>query len=69
MMIGPTDEFMVAVPQASVAVAFPAGGIPEGLHPRFAPAGHDVKEGGVLSTVQEKAWVQVAVFPQPSVAV
>jgi uncharacterized protein involved in response to NO len=60
---------MVGVPHASVAIATPAAGTPDGLHPSSEPAGQDVIVGGVTSTVQVKTWAQVAVFPHPSVAV
>jgi acyl CoA:acetate/3-ketoacid CoA transferase alpha subunit len=65
----PSALVMVGVPQASVAVAVPAAGTPVGLQPRSLPAGQLVNVGGVTSTVQVKTCVQVAVFPQPSVAV
>ena len=60
---------MVGVPQTSVAVAVPAAGTPVGLQPRLEPAGQNVKVGGAVSTVHEKACEQVDEFPQPSVAV
>jgi len=51
-----------------VAVAAPGPGTPAGLQPRFAPCGQKLNTGGVLSTVQVNTCVQVALFPQPSVA-
>jgi hypothetical protein len=66
--MAPSEEVMVGVPQASVAVAAPGAGIPTGLHPRLPPGGQKVKVGGVESIDQVNTCVQVAVFPQPSVA-
>ena len=61
---------MPGVPQSSVAIAAPGAGTPPpGLHPRFEPGGQNVNTGDVTSTVQVNTCVQVAVFPQPSVAV
>ena len=60
---------MPGVPQSSVATAAPGAGTFEGLHPRSEPGGQNVKTGGVTSTVQVNTCVQVAVFPQASVAV
>jgi hypothetical protein len=41
---------MVTVPgQLSVAVAVPAPGKDDGLHPRLVPTGQEVNTGGVLS--------------------
>ena len=68
-MIVPNDEVIVGVPHASVAVAVPGAGIPAGLHPKSPPGGQKVKTGGVVSIVQVKICSQVAVLPQPSVAV
>ena len=68
-MIDPRELVIVGVPQASVAVAAPGAGTPDGLHPSSAPAGQNVNVGGVVSTVHVNTCVQVAVFPQPSVAV
>ena len=68
-VIVPTDEVITGGPQASVAVAAPGAGSPSGLHPRLLPGGQNVNEGGVVSTVQVKTWVQVDVLPQKSVAV
>ncbi len=66
----PSDDVMPGVPQSSVAVAAPGAGTPPpGLHPRSEPGGQNVKTGGVTSTVQVNTCVQVAVFPQASVAV
>ena len=68
-VIDPSDEVMVGVPQASVAVAAPGAGTPAGLQPMLVPGGQKVNAGGVTSTVQVNTCVQVAVFPQTSVAV
>jgi len=65
----PSDDVMPGVPQSSVATAAPGAGIPIGLQPRSEPGGQNVNTGGVTSTVQVNTCVQVAVFPQPSVAV
>jgi hypothetical protein len=65
----PSEDVMVGVPQASVAVAAPGAGTPAGLQPRSLPSGQDVKVGGVTSAVQVKTCVQVAVLLHPSVAV
>jgi hypothetical protein len=69
LVIDPSAEVIVGVPQLSVAIAVPAAGTPDGLQPRSEPAGHEVNTGGVVSSTQVKVWVQVAVLPQPSVAV
>ncbi len=60
---------IVGVPHASVAVAAPAAGTPDGLHPRSPPGGQKVNVGAVVSTVHVKTCVHVEVLPQPSVAV
>ena len=60
---------IIGVPQSSVAVATPGAGTSEGLQPRSDPGGQNVNTGGVTSTVHVNTCVQVAVFPQPSVAV
>jgi hypothetical protein len=65
----PKAEVIVGVPQASVAVAAPGAGTPAGLQPRSEPGGQKVNTGGVTSTVHVNTCVQVAVLPQPSVAV
>lgn len=49
-VILPSADVIVGVPHASVAVAAPGAGTPEGLHPRSLPAGQKVIVGGVLST-------------------
>jgi hypothetical protein len=67
--IEPKAEVIVGVPQASVAVAAPGAGTPVGLQPRFDPGGQKVNTGGVTSAVHVNTCVQVAVLPQPSVAV
>ncbi len=59
----------VGVPHASVAVTeatFGPGTAP--LQPGTTNAGGHVMLGGVTSTVLVIVWVQVAVFPQASVA-
>ena len=60
---------IVGVPHASVAVAAPGAGTPDGLHPRSPPGGQKVNVGAVVSTVHVKTCSHVAVLPQPSVAV
>ena len=65
----PSDEVIVGVPQASVAVAAPGPGTPTGLQPRSDPGGQNVMVGGVTSTIHVKTCAHVAVLPQPSVAV
>ena len=65
----PNEEVIPGVPQSSVAVADPGAGTSVGLQPRFEPGGQKVNTGGVTSTVQVNTCVQVAVFPQPSVAI
>jgi hypothetical protein len=68
--IEPKAEVIVGVPQASVAVAAPGPGTPVvGLQPRFDPGGQKVNTGGVTSAVHVNTCWQVAVLPQPSVAV
>ena len=59
---------MVGAPQASVAVAAPGAGTPAGLQPRLDPGGQKVIVGGVMSCTT-MVRLQVAVFPQSSVAV
>jgi hypothetical protein len=66
----PWATVTVGVPQLSVAVASPAeasGTV--GLHPRSRSGGHTVNTGFSVSTVQVIVRVQLAVLPQPSVAV
>jgi hypothetical protein len=43
---------MAGVPQASVAVAVPGAGTPDGLHPRSEPEGQRVITGGVRSAIE-----------------
>ena len=68
-VIVPSDDVIVGVPQASVAVAAPGAGTPAGLQPKSPPGGQNVNVGGVTSTIQVKTCVHVDVLPQPSVAV
>jgi hypothetical protein len=68
-LILPSDDVIPGVPHASVAVAVPGAGTPDGLHPRSDPAGQKVIVGGVTSTVQVNTCAQVPVFPHASVAV
>ena len=42
----------MGVPHASVAVAAPGAGTPDGLQPRSEPVGQKVNVGVVVSTVQ-----------------
>lgn len=65
----PSEEVIVGVPHASVAVAAPGAGTPAGLQPKSEPEGQKVIVGGVVSTVQVNTWAQVDVLPHPSVAV
>ena len=60
---------MFGEPQLSVAVALPAAGTPDGLHPSAESAGQNVKVGAIESVVQVKCWAQVDVLPHASVAV
>lgn len=64
----PRDEVIVVAPQESVAMASPAAGTSVGLQPKSDPGGQNVNSGGVKSNVQVKTWIQVDVFPHPSVA-
>ena len=68
-VIPPSDDVIVGAPHASVAVAAPGTGTPAGLQPRSDPGGQKVNTGGFTSTVHVNTCAQVAVFPQPSVAV
>jgi hypothetical protein len=68
-VMGPKASVMVADVQASVAVATPGAGTPEGLQPRSAPGGQKVNVGGAESDTQVNTCVHVLVFPQASVAV
>ena len=43
---------MFGVPQLSVAVALPAAGTPDGLHPSVESAGQNVNTGACVSVVQ-----------------
>ena len=47
----PSALVMFGVPQLSVAVALPAAGTPDGLHPSVESAGQNVKTGAILSVV------------------
>ena len=68
MEIEPSAEVMVGVLHASVAVAVPAAGTPEGLQPRLDPGGQKVMVGSVISCTT-MVRLQVEVLPQSSVAI
>ena len=65
----PSELVIFGVPQLSVAVALPAAGTPDGLHPSAESAGQNVNTGACVSDVQVKVWIQVDVLPHASVAV
>jgi hypothetical protein len=65
----PSDEVILALPQSSVAVALPAAGTPDGLHPSVESAGQKVNTGATESTVHVNTSVHVTVLPHASVAV
>jgi len=74
LLTAPSDEVIVGVPQASVAVAEPRAAFISavvGLQPRTPLAGVPVAVivGGVTSLVHVAVLEAVAVLPQPSVAV
>ena len=60
MLLHPTvdtepREFVIfGEPQLSVAVALPAAGTPDGLHPKVESAGQNVNTGACVSVVQLK---------------
>ena len=47
----PNEFVMFGVPQLSVAVALPAAGTPDGLHPSVESAGQNVNVGACVSVV------------------
>src|SRR5687767_1820894 len=59
---------MFGVPQLSVAVALPAAGTPDGLHPSVESAGQNVNTGATESVILNVA-VHVLVHPLESVTV
>lgn len=65
----PRDDVIVGEPQSSVAVALPAAGTEDGLHPSVESGGQNVNTGATVSTVQVNTSVQVTVLPHASVAV
>ena len=65
----PRAFVIFGVPQLSVAVAVPAAGTPDGLHPSAESGGQNVNTGSVVSVVQVKVWIQVELLPHTSVAV
>ena len=50
----PSALVMFGEPQLSVAVALPAAGTPDGLHPSAESAGQNVNTGACVSVVQLK---------------
>ena len=50
----PSEFVILGVPQLSVAVALPAAGTPDGLHPSAESAGQNVNTGACVSVVQLK---------------
>ena len=50
----PSAFVMFGEPQLSVAVALPAAGTPDGLHPKVESAGQNVNTGACVSVVQLK---------------
>ena len=50
----PSALVIFGEPQLSVAVALPAAGTPDGLHPKVESAGQKVNTGAEVSVVQVK---------------
>ena len=50
----PREFVIFGEPQLSVAVALPAAGTPDGLHPSVESAGQNVNTGACVSVVQLK---------------
>ena len=50
----PSALVILGEPQLSVAVALPAAGTPDGLHPSAESAGQNVNTGACVSVVQLK---------------
>ena len=50
----PSELEIFGEPQLSVAVALPAAGTPDGLHPSVESAGQNVNTGACVSDVQVK---------------
>ena len=50
----PSAFVILGEPQLSVAVALPAAGTPDGLHPKVESAGQNVNTGACVSVVQLK---------------
>ena len=50
----PSTLVIFGEPQLSVAVALPAAGTPDGLHPKVESAGQNVNTGACVSVVQLK---------------
>jgi hypothetical protein len=71
-LVGPSEEFTVGIPQASVALAVPSAALiseADGLHPGGSGVCVTVITGGVRSEVQVTVLEAVAELPQPSTAV
>ena len=58
----PSELVIFGVPQLSVAVALPAAGTPDGLHPSAESAGQNVNTGVCVSVTWNVA-LQVLVQP------
>ena len=68
VVTAPSAFVIFGVPQLSVAVALPAAGTPDGLHPSVESAGQNVNTGATLSVTLNVA-VHVLVHPLESVTV
>ena len=62
VLTDPSALVIFGEPQLSVAVALPAAGTPDGLHPKLEPGGQNVKTGACVSVTLNVA-VQVLVHP------
>ena len=58
----PSEFVIFGEPQLSVAVALPAAGTPDGLHPKVESAGQKVNTGACVSVTWNVA-LQVLVHP------
>ena len=65
----PSELVIFGEPQLSVAVALPAAGTPDGLHPSAESGGQNVNTGATESVVQVNVCMQVELLPHASVAV
>ena len=54
VLTAPSALVIFGEPQLSVAVALPAAGTPDGLHPKLEPGGQNVKTGATVSVVHVK---------------